>query len=131
MARAAVHQNSDELASQGRLTSPPSLSNVSADEPWLTIRWDSGRRCVHAEWKGFANSAQFRAGSMSLLKAIQETDATSTVNDTRKLEVVSHEDQLAIIRLVGATIDARLFNSADDAVTWVDAEEKKARTATR
>jgi hypothetical protein len=58
---------------------------------------------------------------MSLLKAIQETDATSTVNDTRKLEVVSHEDQLAIIRLVGATIDARLFNSADDAVTWVDA----------
>jgi hypothetical protein len=69
---------------------------------------------------------------MSLLKAIQETDATSTANDIRKLEVVSHEDQLAIIRLVGATkIDARLFNSADDAVTWVDAEEKKARTATR
>ena len=62
------------------------------DEKWLSIRWDSERRCVHAEWKGFANSAQFRAGSMALLKAIQERNATSTVNDTRKLEVVSHED---------------------------------------
>jgi len=102
---------------------------------------------------------------MSLLKAIQEMNAVSTVNDTRKLEVVSHEDQLwirdtwvplavssglkriavvvalhglarfaveAIIRLVGATkIDARLFNSVDDAMSWVDAEEKSAKAAIR
>lgn len=135
------------------------------DEKWLSIRWDGERRCVHAEWKGFANSTQFRTGSMALLKAIQERNATSTVNDTRKLEVVSHQDQLwirdtwvplaatsglkriavvvalhglarfaveGIIRLVGATrLDARLFNSPDDAVKWVETEEKKSKTASR
>ena len=35
-----------------------------------------------------------------------------------------------IIRLVGATrFDSRLFNSPDDAVKWLDTEEKKSKTA--
>ncbi|HET6311323.1 MAG TPA: hypothetical protein VFH00_10010 [Candidatus Nitrosotalea sp.] len=38
----------------------------------------------------------------------------------------------AIIRLVGATrLDARLFNSPDDAVEWVETEGKKSKTASR
>jgi hypothetical protein len=48
------------------------------------------------EWKGFANSAEFRVGVMKALKAIRDKHAASMVSDTRKLEVIANEDQLWI-----------------------------------
>jgi hypothetical protein len=64
------------------------------DEPWLSIRWDGGRQCVHAEWKGFCNSVQFRDGTLTILAAIRERHAASLVSDNRRLEGVTNEDQL-------------------------------------
>ena len=82
----------------GRLgaTGSDHLSDVYADELWLFVRWDGEHQCVHLEWKGFANSREFRAGVMKALEAIRDKHAASMVSDTRRLEVIASEDQLWI-----------------------------------
>jgi hypothetical protein len=70
--------------------------DVYSDEPWLSIRWENEHRCVHLEWKGFANSVEFRGGVMKALEAIRDKHAASMVSDTRRLEVIANEDQLWI-----------------------------------
>jgi hypothetical protein len=69
---------------------------VLFNRPWLTIRWDSGRHCIDAQWTAFANSDEFRSGTLRILDAIRDTRATSLVSDNRELEVVISEDQLWI-----------------------------------
>jgi hypothetical protein len=72
------------------------LSRVPADDPWLSIQWDPGHRCVYAEWKGFANSREFRAGLMRIADTIQAHDSALLVSDNRRLEGVAEQDQLWI-----------------------------------
>jgi hypothetical protein len=67
---------------------------VYLDEPWLSIIWDRELTCVYAKFKAFANSAEFRAGTLKILDAIREHDASSLISDNRKLEGVAVEDQL-------------------------------------
>lgn len=67
--------------------------DVYVDEPWLLMRWDSDHECVFAEWKGFATSAEFQGGLTKAIEVIQEKQALCFVNDTRKLELISEEDQ--------------------------------------
>jgi hypothetical protein len=74
--------------------SPSSKDEVFSDEPWLSIRWDDEHRCVYAEFKGFANSAEIRAGAMKILEAARNKHATLLVSDNRGLEGVANEDQL-------------------------------------
>ena len=74
--------------------SAPSSDDVYADEPWLTIRWDHERKFVHAEWKGFCNSSQFRDGTLKILAAIRDRHSASLVSDNRRLEGVIDQDQL-------------------------------------
>jgi hypothetical protein len=69
---------------------------VVFNQPWLTIRWDSGHRCIDAQWRGFANSSEFRSGTLKILDAIRDRRATSLVSDNRELPVVITEDQLWI-----------------------------------
>jgi hypothetical protein len=69
---------------------------VVEDEPWLSIRLDRKRSYVHAEWNGFTNSVEFRAGNMKVLQAIRDTHAASLVIDNRRLEGVVPQDQLWI-----------------------------------
>ena len=76
--------------------SPSSKDDVFADEPWLAIQGDTKSRCVYAEWKGFANSPEFRASLMKIIEAIRVTGATSLVSDNRRLEGVGDLDQLWI-----------------------------------
>jgi hypothetical protein len=66
---------------------------VYVDEPWLLIKWDSENKCVHSVWKGFANSAEFRAALMKGLQAVRDRQATGYVSDTRMIKVIVHEDQ--------------------------------------
>jgi hypothetical protein len=75
------------------LASSTDPSDVYVDEPWVYMRWDNEHNCVHSEWKGFANSAEFRAVLMRGLQAVRERHATGYVSDTRKLKVIVHEDQ--------------------------------------
>jgi hypothetical protein len=67
--------------------------DVYVDEPWLLMRWDAENNCVHSVWKGFANSAEFKAALMKGLQAVRERHATGYVSDTRKIRVIVHEDQ--------------------------------------
>jgi hypothetical protein len=69
---------------------------VFADEPWLSIQGDRESRCVYAEWRGFANSSEFRTSTMRILEAIRATGAVSLVSDNRRLEGVADQDQLWI-----------------------------------
>ncbi len=70
--------------------------DVFADEPWLSIQADRQSHCIYAEWKGFANSAEFRASTMRILEAIRAIGAASVVIDSRRLEGVTDHDQLWI-----------------------------------
>ncbi len=66
---------------------------IYVDRPWQTLRWDDLHRCVHSEWKAFANSAEFRAGLIKGLQAAGEHRATRYLSDTRKIKVIVHSDQ--------------------------------------
>ena len=68
-------------------------NDVYVDEPYLSIRWDGVHKHVLSEWKGFANSAELRAGLLKGIQAISDNHTTAYVSDARKLRVIVHEDQ--------------------------------------
>jgi hypothetical protein len=72
----------------------PYDEGVYLDKPWMVVRWNADHLCVHAEFKAFANSAEFRAGCQTILAAIKERNAASLISDNRRLEGVTGEDQL-------------------------------------
>ena len=76
--------------------SPSSKGGVLADEPWLSVQADRESSCVYAEWRGFANSSEFRASTMRILEAIKSIGASALVSDNRRLEGVTEQDQLWI-----------------------------------
>jgi len=63
------------------------------DEAYLSIRWDTVHKHVHAEWRAFANSAEFRAGLTKGIQAIRDHHAAAYVSDSRKVKVIVHDDQ--------------------------------------
>lgn len=67
--------------------------DVHLNEPWLSIHWDRERECVHAEFKGFTNSVEFRAGTMKIIEAIETRGARGLLSDNRGLEGVAQLDQ--------------------------------------
>jgi hypothetical protein len=72
----------------------PRPEDVHLNEPWLSVNWDREHRCIYAEFKGFANSAEFRAGTEKILDAIRVRSALALVSDNRRLEGVTQSDQL-------------------------------------
>jgi hypothetical protein len=75
---------------------PSSKGDAFADEPWLSVQGDRNSHCVYAEWKGFANSSEFRSSSMRILEAVRTIGAGSLVSDNRRLEGVTDQDQMWI-----------------------------------
>lgn len=76
--------------------SPSSQGDAFEDKPWLSVQSDRDSGCIYAEWKGFTNSVEFRAGTMRILEAIRAIGATSLISDNRRLEGVTPQDQLWI-----------------------------------
>ena len=66
---------------------------VYCDEPYVSVRWESVNRWVVAEWKGWANSAEFKAAHATAPEAIRENRATKWLVDSRDQRVVVEEDQ--------------------------------------
>ena len=66
---------------------------IYLDEPYLSIRWDGVNNLVHAEWRTFANSAEFRAGLTKGIEAIRDHRAAAYISDSRKVKVIVHDDQ--------------------------------------
>ena len=73
---------------------PSSPGDVYVDEPWLRIGWDRLHNCVHAEFKSFANSTDFREGCTQILELIRARNASALISDNRRLEGVTNLDQL-------------------------------------
>jgi hypothetical protein len=71
----------------------PPVGDVYLDKPWVSIRWDKVHKCVHSEWKSFANSDEFRAALMRAIDAIKDRHAIAYLSDTRKVKVIVHGDQ--------------------------------------
>jgi hypothetical protein len=69
------------------------VPELYSDDPWLVVSWDGEHQCVIAEWKGFANSRELRAGGKKILTAIRTRRATALVSDNRRLDVMSGDDQ--------------------------------------
>jgi hypothetical protein len=67
--------------------------DVHLNAPWLSIHWDRDHACVHAEFKGFTDSDEFRAGTMKILDAVRDRKAKGLVSDNRGLEGVAQPDQ--------------------------------------
>jgi hypothetical protein len=74
--------------------SPTPKDKLFVDEPWLSVQWDRSNNCIYAEWRGFANSGEFRASTMRILDAIEDRRVPALVSDNRRLEGVSTPDQL-------------------------------------
>ena len=75
---------------------PSTKSGIFADEPWLSIEWEREHNCVYAEWKSFANSAEFRASLLRIVAAVRDRNVSALVSDNRRLEGVAGADQLWI-----------------------------------
>ena len=76
--------------------SPSPKSGIFSDEPWLSIERDRESKWVYAEWKGFANSAEFRASLIRIVEAIKVQHVSALVSDNRRLEGITSVDQLWI-----------------------------------
>ena len=121
---------------------------IYADYPYLAIRWDPLHNCVYAEFKGFANSGEFRAGTLKIsdnrrLEGVAEHDQL-WLRDTwmpdavsagvKRIAVVLAESGLGrvasedIIRTFGKTrFVTRTFDSLVEAMAWIAETEKKTR----
>ncbi|MEA2657353.1 MAG: hypothetical protein QOI23_2718 [Chloroflexota bacterium] len=80
------------------------MEEVYLDKSFLSIRLDRQAKCVLAEWKGFANSNELRAGSDDVLKAIREVSAALLIIDTLGSEGVTPIDQLWIRDTFGPSL---------------------------
>lgn len=67
--------------------------DVYIDEPWLLMRWDRAGRHVHSEWRGFANSAEYRAALLKGIEAVKDPGAVAYLSDARKVKVIVEDDQ--------------------------------------
>lgn len=68
---------------------------VYVDEPYASVRWEEG--IVIMEWKGFANSAQFRATQEAVLLAVYENGAQRLLCDIRHGKVVLVQDERWVV----------------------------------
>jgi hypothetical protein len=67
--------------------------DIFLDEPYLSIRWRAIPKVLHAEWKGFATSAEFRAALLTGVRAIRQRHALGYVSDGRKARVFLPDDE--------------------------------------
>ena len=86
------------MPSSGLTVSASPADDVLVDESWLFMRWDHEQGGIFAEWKAFATSEEFRGALTKAIEAIRDRRATWFVNDTRKLELITDEDQRWILQ---------------------------------
>jgi hypothetical protein len=69
------------------------VTKVYLDAPYVSVRWEAQGQWVVAEWKGWANSSEFRAAQETTLQAIQENQAVRLLLDMRLQKLVLVEDE--------------------------------------
>ena len=115
---------------------------VYLDAPYLSIRWRSVPQILYAEWKGFATSAEFRAGLLTGIRAIHQRQVKGYVSDARRSKLVLPEDErwgrevwlpqavaAGLRRMAIVTASTGLGKMAyDDAATAMDSHGLSMRT---
>ncbi|AUX46693.1 hypothetical protein SOCE26_082010 [Sorangium cellulosum] len=66
---------------------------IHFDERWITISWDPHIEAVVAEWKGFAESKDFRAGLEAGLELARQKRARRWLADTLRGPPSTQADQ--------------------------------------
>ena len=79
--------------------SASSGDDVFVDKPWLFMRWHHEHEGIFAECKAFATSEEFRGALTKAIEVIRDRRAVCFVNDTRKLELITDEDQRWILEI--------------------------------
>lgn len=80
----------------GSVSRSHSPRDTQTKEQPLSINWDDDHKYVYAEWNGMVESAEFRSGTLEILKAIRDRHAASLISDNRRLEAIANQDQLWI-----------------------------------
>jgi hypothetical protein len=63
------------------------------NERWLVIRWDESIQAVWAEYKGYAEGEEFRAGHEAGLNLLRRRRTSRWLSDARLLAPISQTDQ--------------------------------------
>lgn len=66
---------------------------IHFDARWVTIRWDADIQAVHAEWKGYSEGKEIRAGLDAGCELLRKKRARRWLADLRKLGPIRQEDQ--------------------------------------
>ena len=72
---------------------PVPAGDMYLSTPYVCIHWASGGPWVVAEWKSWANSAEYRAAHEGILSAIRDHRAPRLLIDARNARVISEADQ--------------------------------------
>jgi hypothetical protein len=75
----------------------PTADKSYLDAPYVSVSWISGGPWVLVEWKGWANSSEYRAAHEKVLVALRENRACRNLIDATEARVVSNEDQKWLI----------------------------------
>lgn len=66
---------------------------VYYNERWLTLRWDETIQAVWAEYKGYAEGEEYRAGYEAGLSLLRQKRACRWLSDARLMAPISQADQ--------------------------------------
>jgi hypothetical protein len=72
---------------------PVRLTKTYLDAPYVSVRWDGRSQRVVSEWKGWANSADFRSAMEMTLRAVEEHPAAHILVDARYMRLMLVEDE--------------------------------------
>jgi hypothetical protein len=71
----------------------PEGGKVYVDTAYVLIRWDGYGPWVYVKWRGWANSAEYKAAQEAVITALRENHASRNLIDSTDSRVVSDEDQ--------------------------------------
>jgi hypothetical protein len=71
---------------------------VYLDTPYALIRWDGEGPWVYLEWRGWANSDEYRATQEMVILALRENHATRNLIESTHSRVVSADDQQWLVK---------------------------------
>lgn len=66
---------------------------IYLNESYLKLEWDATNRILLAQWQGFFNSTNFRAGLAKGLEIIAKHQVANWLGDVREAKVISLADQ--------------------------------------
>lgn len=74
------------------MISSPALTTKLYEKPYLVIEYDAEKKLVIQNWKGFATSAEFRAGIEKSVEIFRQKKPCGLLSNTKNSSLVKKED---------------------------------------